>query len=77
VIGYFGDERYYGFLVATSNDGQTWETAADWRNNKEPSTDEGYTCRFTPRTVRYLRIRQTFNSRNTGRHLVEVLAFEK
>jgi hypothetical protein len=77
VIGYFGDERYYGFLVETSNDGQTWETAADWRNNKEPSTDEGYTCRFTPRTVRYLRIRQTFNSRNTGRHLVEVLAFEK
>ena len=40
-------------------------------------TPEGYLCTFSPRKIRYLRIRQTYNSANTGRHLVEVLAFEK
>ena len=39
-----------------------------------PSTSEGYTCRFPPRSVRYIRVRQTHNSANTGRHLVEVMA---
>lgn len=35
----------------------------------------GYTCRFTPRPVRYIRVIQPHNSANTGRHLVEVMAF--
>jgi len=37
----------------------------------------GTTCRFPPRPVRYLRVRVTHNSANTGCHLVEVMAFEK
>jgi len=77
VVGYYGDERYYGFTVETSVDGKTWELAADRRDNKELSTAGGYTCRFEPRAVRYLRVTQTHNSANTGRHLVEVMAFEK
>jgi len=48
---------------------------ADRRDNHELSTREGYTCLFTAREARYLRIRQTHNSANTGRHLVEVMAF--
>ena len=39
------------------------------------TTRAGYTCLFTAREARYLRIRQTHNSANTGRHLVEVMAF--
>ena len=77
VVGYFGDHRYYGFSVETSLDGKDWDMAADRRGNKEPATSDGYTCRFEPRQARYVRINQTHNSANTGRHLVEVMAYEK
>jgi hypothetical protein len=77
VVCYFGDSRHYGFTVEVSNDGQRWETVADRRDNKEPSTEDGYTCTFPPRAVRYIRVTQTHNSANTGRHLVEVIASEK
>ena len=77
VIGYYGDARHYGFTVATSLDGQSWELAADWRNNRAPSTAEGYSCEFVPRPVRYIRITMSRNSANTGRHLVEVMAYDK
>ena len=77
VVGYYGDRRYYGFTVETSLDGKTWDTVADRRDNQEPSAAKGYTCRFDPRRVRYLRVTQTANSANTGRHLVEVMAYEE
>jgi hypothetical protein len=77
VVGYYGDERYYGFTVETSLDGKTWDTVADRRDNTELSTAKGYTCRFDPRPVRYVRVTQTANSANTGRHLVEVMAYER
>ncbi|MBN1851871.1 MAG: discoidin domain-containing protein [Pirellulales bacterium] len=75
VVGFFGDERSYGFTVETSLDGKTWKMVADQRGNKELSTAKGYTCRFKPHAIRYLRVTQTANSANTGRHLVEVMAF--
>ncbi len=77
VIGYYGDKRHYGFTVETSLDGQIWRTVADQRDNKKLSTRNGHTCRFTPQKVRYLRVKVPYNSANTGRHLVEVLAFEE
>ncbi|MHB8901237.1 MAG: alpha-N-acetylglucosaminidase TIM-barrel domain-containing protein [Thermoguttaceae bacterium] len=77
VVGYYGDPRNYGFTVETSLDGQTWTTVAARRDNREPATAEGYTCTFTPRPVRYLRVTETHNSANSGRHLVEVMAFDK
>ncbi|MBI5687690.1 MAG: alpha-N-acetylglucosaminidase C-terminal domain-containing protein [Verrucomicrobia bacterium] len=77
VVCFFGDNRHYGFTVEVSNDAQHWEKVVDRRNNKEPSTDEGYTCTFASRPVRYIRVTQTHNSANTGRHLVEVMAFER
>ena len=76
-VGFYGDKRFYGFTVQTSLDGKTWTTVADRRDNKEPSTSKGYTCRFEPRTVRYLRVTLTHNSANTGRHLVEVMAYDR
>jgi alpha-N-acetylglucosaminidase len=75
VVCYFADQRYYGFTVEVSNDGQHWEMVADRRDNQELSTDEGHTCSLPPRAVRYLRVTQTHNSANTGRHLVEVMAY--
>jgi alpha-N-acetylglucosaminidase len=77
VVGYYGDQRHYGFAVEGSLDGKTWAMLADRRDNVAPSTRDGYECAFTPREVRYLRVTQTANSANTGRHLVEVLAYEK
>ena len=77
VVGYYGDNRHYGFTVEGSLDGKTWEMLADRRDNNEPSTQAGYTCLFNPVEVRYLRVTMTGNSANTGRHLVEVMAFEK
>jgi alpha-N-acetylglucosaminidase len=77
VITYYGDDRHYAFTVEVSNDGQRWDTVADRRNNEELATPSGYSCAFPPRSVRYIRITQTHNSANTGRHLVEVQAFEK
>ncbi|MDP6637518.1 MAG: discoidin domain-containing protein [Phycisphaerae bacterium] len=77
VVAYYRDKRYYGFTVETSLDGRKWDIVADMRANKAPSTAKGYTCKFRPRKVRYIRVTQTHNSANTGRHLVEVMAFEK
>ncbi len=77
VVCYYGDPRYYGFTVETSLDGNSWVMVADRRDNKEPSTRLGYTCRFPPCATRYIRITQPFNSANTGRHLVEVSAFRE
>jgi len=77
VVCYYGDNRVYGFTVQGSNDGAAWTMLADRRGNEEPATPEGYCCEFEPRSIRYLRVTQTRNSANTGRHLVEVMAFEK
>ena len=77
VVGYYGDRRHYGFTVATSLDGKVWTMVANHRDNKAPSTAKGYTCRFSPRKVRYIRVTQTHNSANSGRHLVEVMAYPK
>ncbi len=77
VVGFYGDNRHYGFTVGVSNDGQHWEMVADQRGNTTPSTAEGYVCVFPPRPVRYIHVTQTHNSANTGRHLVEVMAFER
>jgi len=77
VVCYYGDQRVYGFTVEGSLDGNKWDMLADRRDNQAPSTAKGYCCEFEARATRYLRVAQTRNSANTGRHLVEVLAFEK
>jgi len=77
VVGYFGDKRHYGFTIETSLDSKKWKMIVDRHTNQEPVTANGYTHCFEPYTVRYIRVTQTCNSANTGRHLVEVMAFEK
>jgi alpha-N-acetylglucosaminidase len=75
LVAYYGDDRHYGFTVETSLDGKIWEMAADRPDNTLPSTRKGYECKFAPRKCRHLRISETSNSANTGRHLVEVGAY--
>ena len=75
VVGYYGDRRSYGFTVEGSLDGRTWTMLADRRENRELSTREGIVCRFAPRLLRRLRVTLTSSTANTGRHLVEVMAY--
>jgi hypothetical protein len=75
VIGFYGDQRHYGFTIETSRDGKAWEIVSDQRENQNPSNAEGYACCFAPRAVRYIRVTLSANSANTGRHLVEVRAY--
>ena len=77
VVLYYGDERDYAFTVETSLDGAAWNMAADFREDPRRATREGTTCRFEPRSVRFIRVTVTDNSANTGRHLVEVMAYEE
>ena len=77
VVGYHGDNRHYGFTVEGSPDGKEWTMLADRRDNELPAMKDGYTSSFDKRNVRYLRVTMTGNSANTGRHLVEVMAFEE
>ena len=77
VVGYYGDKRYYGFFIEGSLDGKSWNRLADCRDNTAPSTSAGYTCRFPPVPIRYLRVTMTGNSANSGRHLVEVMAYDE
>ena len=77
LVFYYGDRREYGFTVDTSLDGKQWEMVADYRENHQPATRQGTTCTFPPKAVRYLRVTLPHNSANTGRHLVEVMAFER
>ncbi|MBE7558194.1 alpha-N-acetylglucosaminidase C-terminal domain-containing protein [bacterium] len=75
LVFYFGDRRTYGYTVETSRDGQSFELAYDGRDNEERATIAGADCRFAPRKARYLRVTLPRNSANTGRHLVEVMAY--
>ncbi len=75
VVGYYADTRSYGFTVEGSLDGAAWTMLADRRANREPATREGVVCDFPPATVRFLRVTETANTANTGRHLVEVMAY--
>ena len=77
VVGYYGDRRYYGFTVEVVQGRPEWDMVADRRENKEPVDARRLHLPFAPRPVRYLRVTQTHNSANTGRHLVEVMAFEQ
>jgi hypothetical protein len=77
IVSYYGDERHYGFTVQTSLDGKTWEMVTDWRDNEQPSTRAGYTCQFETRAARFVRVTMPKNSANTGRHLVEVMVYQR
>jgi hypothetical protein len=74
-VFYYGDRRNYEFFIETSLDGSTWDLAADYRGTPQPARPEGVAVSFAPRAARYLRVTITRNSANTGRHLVEVMAY--
>ncbi len=77
VVSYYGDQRHIGFTIQTSLDGKTWQVVADRRDNTLPSTQAGYTSEFAAHAARFVRVTMPHNSANTGRHLVEVMVYER
>ncbi len=48
VVGYYGDNRYYGFIIEGSLDGNSWTMLADRRDNREPSTQSRIHLQIRP-----------------------------
>ncbi|UZO81453.1 discoidin domain-containing protein [Aquimarina sp. ERC-38] len=74
IINYYGDDRYYNFVIESSFDKQTWRQIAQ-KTNKERATKEGVTFKLTNKTGRYIRVRIYYSSVKTDVHLVEFRAF--
>ncbi len=77
IVPYYGDERSYGFKVETSTNKKAWDTVADFTAKHQAATREGTAITFAARRTRYIRVTFSHNSANTGRHLVEVMAYEE
>lgn len=73
---WFGDGRYYQYLIEVSEDGKTWVKVVDGSQNTVPTTDKGYRHQIQPVRSRYIRVTMLRNSVNTGYHIVEVRAYE-
>lgn len=74
---YWGDGRFYQYIVETSTDNVVWETAVDASGNTEESSDHGYEHSLPKSaSARYVRIRMLKNSANIGVHLCEVRIYK-
>jgi alpha-N-acetylglucosaminidase len=78
VFPYWGDGRYYQYVVEISEDGADWAQVVDMSKNTELSSMTGHK-HVLPQsiTARWVRIRMLRNSANIGVHLCEVRLFEK
>lgn len=77
VFPYWGDDRYYQYVVEVSVDGKKWRPVIDWSANTTPSSPSGDKhVLASPVTARYLRVRMLKNSANVGVHLCEVRVYD-
>lgn len=76
---YWPDKRVYKYFVEGSDDGQTWRTLVDRRNNTLPASPEGFAFTLPqPTRLKWLRTTVTDSSlRQAGAHIVEIEAYEK
>lgn len=75
VVPYFGrTDRYYQFVVKTSQDGKQWTTYLDMGKNEKFLGKDGAQYTGQPTPVRYLRVEMLKNSANEWMQLVEVMA---
>ncbi|MCY2925280.1 MAG: discoidin domain-containing protein, partial [Planctomycetota bacterium] len=73
---YFGDGRYYQYVIEVSTDEKTWTKVADGSANTAPATAKGYRHAISPTKARYIRTTMLKNSANQGQHVVELRAYE-
>ncbi|MDD2598291.1 MAG: PmoA family protein [Kiritimatiellae bacterium] len=72
VINYFGDGRYYQYVVELSSDNQSWRKVADLSDNTAPATEQGVSFKLDAVQARYVRVTMLKNSANPGMHIVEL-----
>lgn len=68
---YWGDKRYYQYIIETSSDDFVWTKVVDASKNTVPSSDKGYAHSFKAVSCRYVRITVLKNSANPASHIVE------
>jgi hypothetical protein len=73
---YWGNGRYYQYLVEISTDGKNWTLAGDRSQNTSPATEAGEQFAFDATDVRFIRVKMLYNSLNQGVHVVEVMGIE-
>jgi hypothetical protein len=71
---FWGDGRYYQYLIEGSQDGQQWTILADNRSNTKPATADGENFFFPTTRVQQVRVTFTYNSVSNvaGGHIVEI-----
>ncbi|MDF2441656.1 MAG: hypothetical protein JWN98_2640 [Abditibacteriota bacterium] len=76
---YWPGQRIYKYFVEGSEDGKTWRTLADRRNNTVPASSAGFSFVLPqPARIKWLRTTITDSSqRQAGGHIVEIEAYEK
>jgi len=72
---FFGDGRYYQYVIETSPDGKSWTKVADGAGNTTPATEKGYRHTFAPVKARYVKVTMLKNSANEGQHIVELRVY--
>ncbi len=76
VFPYWGDGRFYQYVVEVSSDGISWRQVVDMSTNTEPSSMNGHVHRLAQSvSARYVRTKMLKNSANIGVHLVEVRVY--
>jgi hypothetical protein len=70
------DERFYRYKleVSGSETGEDWKSVAD-RSDPAAECKSWQVVTFTPQSVRRIRLTGTYNSANSGFHVVELQAF--
>ena len=69
---YWGDDRYYQYLIEGSADGKDWMVLGDQRQNTRPATAAGQLFQFPTREFNLVRLTFTGCSAGDIAHVVEI-----
>jgi chitodextrinase len=75
VVNYYDGSRYYRYNIQVSLDGSSWTSLIDFSSNSTPATISGNSFDVNNVMARYIRVNMTYNSANTGVHIVEFGAY--
>jgi len=74
---WWGDKRYYQYIIEISSDRNSWQEIIDERKNTLSSDAEGRKYKISPRKARFVRLTVTNNNINQGAHVREIEIYGK
>lgn len=74
IVNFYSTDRFYHYEIYVSTDNTTYRKVAE-KVNSNPPTAAGDTYEIEPTPARYIKVTMTYNSRNTGAHIVEFEAW--